>query len=152
MIQFYICAGVDVEQRMARSNNSVTSIYMKKRESMINNYIEGYNQFDVAKMVTDFDETIVFQNISNGEINLSLTGIQAFREQAENAKQYFSARAQTIKSFVHNSDETEIEVAYKAILAMDFPNGLKKGDELNLTGKSIFKFRGEKIIQLTDIS
>ena len=35
---------------------------------------------------------------------------------------------------------------------MDFPNGLKKGQELNLIGKSIFEFDGDKIIKLTDVS
>src|SRR5687768_532258 len=122
--------------------NSANSIYMKNRETIITNYIEGYNQFDVDQMVTDFDEDILFQNISNGEKNLSLRGLKEFRKQAESAKKYFSARMQTIKSFVHRNDETEIEVAYNAILAMDFPNGLKKGDELNLSGRSIFKFQG----------
>ncbi|MDB5205022.1 MAG: hypothetical protein JWR72_97, partial [Flavisolibacter sp.] len=31
-------------------------------------------------------------------------------------------------------------------------NGLKKGDEVKLKGKSIFQFLGDKIIRLTDIS
>jgi hypothetical protein len=59
----------------------------------------------------------------------------------------------TIKSFTHNDDETEIVINYSAVLAMDFPNGLKKGETLNLTGKSVFKFSdNSKIIKLTDIS
>jgi hypothetical protein len=37
-------------------------------------------------------------------------------------------------------------------LNMDFPNGLKKGNELILKGKSVFKFLDNKIIKLTDIS
>ena len=55
-------------------------------------------------------------------------------------------------SFKHLSDETEIEIDYYAVLGMDFPNGLKRGDELKLKGKSIFKFLNDKIIKLTDIS
>ncbi len=103
-------------------------------------------------MVTDFDENIVFENIQNGEINMSLTGLAEFRQQAEQAKAYFSKRTQKIKSFVHSEITTEIEINYNAILAMDFPNGLKKGHELNLVGRSIFEFSADKIIQLTDIS
>jgi hypothetical protein len=38
------------------------------------------------------------------------------------------------------------------VLAKDLPNGLKKGQELNLSGKSIFKFSGNKITSLTDLS
>src|SRR4051812_37272772 len=113
---------------------------MTDREILITNYIDGYNQFDIDKMVSHFDEHIVFENISNGETSMLLTGLKAFKEQAEQAKDYFSVRTQTIKSFAHQNNETEIEIDYKAILAMDFPNGLKKGEELRLQGKSIFKF------------
>jgi len=81
-----------------------------------------------------------------------LTGLKALRQQAEQAKNYFTTRTQTIKSFKHLGDETEIEIDYHAILGMDFPNGLKTGDELKLKGKSIFKFLNNKIIKLTDIS
>jgi hypothetical protein len=83
---------------------------------------------------------------------MSLSGLTSFKEQAELAKNYFSLNKQTIKSYLHCNNETEIEIDYYAILAMDFPNGLKKGDELQLKGKSIFKFSGDKIIKLTDIS
>lgn len=125
---------------------------MTTREKIIQNYIDGYNQFNIDKMVTDFDDNVVFENIQNGEINLSLSGLVAFREQADQAVNYFSTRKQTIKSFKHSDIETEIEIEYYAVLAMDFPNGLKSGQELNLTGKSIFKFLDNKIIKITDIS
>ena len=125
---------------------------MTTREKIIQNYIDGYNQFNIDKMVTDFDDNVVFENIQNGEINLSLSGLGAFREQADQAVNYFSTRKQTIKSFKHSDIETEIEIEYYAVLAIDFPNGLKSGQELNLTGKSIFKFLDDKIIKLTDIS
>jgi len=125
---------------------------MKEREALIDSYIEGYNHFDVDKMVSNFDENIVFKNVSNGETNMSLKGLKAFIEQAEQAKNYFSERTQTVRSFVHKNDETEIEIDYVAILAIDFPNGLKKGDELKLNGKSKFQFLEDKIIRLTDIS
>lgn len=125
---------------------------MTNREEIIQNYIDGYNQFNIDKMVLDFDENVVFENIQNGEISMSLSGLKAFREQADQATQYFSTRKQTITSFKHSDSETEIEIQYYAVLAMDFPNGLKSGQELNLTGKSIFKFLDNKIIKLTDIS
>lgn len=125
---------------------------MTDREKAITNYLEGYNQFDIGKMVADFEESIIFENIQNGVKNMTLTGLKDFIQQAEEAKSYFSKRTQTIKSFDHRDNTTEIEIDYSAILGMDFPNGLKKGQELNLTGKSIFEFEGDKIIKLTDIS
>ncbi|MBS1682671.1 MAG: nuclear transport factor 2 family protein [Bacteroidetes bacterium] len=122
------------------------------REMIIRKYIDSYNRFDIANMVADFDDNIIFENIQNGETNMSLVGLTAVKQQAEQAKAYFSERTQTIKSFNHMHNHSEIEIGYRAISAMDFPNGLKKGQELNLSGKSIFEFDGDKIIRLTDIS
>jgi hypothetical protein len=125
---------------------------MTGREKIIHNYIAGYNQFDIDKMVTDFAENVIFRNIREGALNMSLSGLTAFRQQAEQAKNYFTQRTQTIKSFKHMENATEIEIDYYAVLGMDFPNGLKSGQELKLAGKSIFKFSGNSIIELTDIS
>ena len=61
---------------------------MTDRVNIINNYIDGYNQFDIKKMVADLDDNIVFENIQNNEINLSLKGLTAFKQQAETAKTY----------------------------------------------------------------
>jgi len=124
---------------------------MTERESIIKNYVDGYNTFNVDKMVVDFDENVIFENIQNGETNMSLSGLTEFREQAEQSKNYFTKRTQTIKSFSHLDNVTEIEIDYYAILGMDFPNGLKSGQELELKGKSIFEFFGDKVIKLTDI-
>ena len=125
---------------------------MENREKIITNYIDGYNQFDIDKMTTVLDDNIIFKNIQNGQTNMSLSGLTEFKLQAEQAKSYFTSRKQTIKSFNHLDTETQIEIEYYAILAKDFPNGLKSGQELNLKGKSVFKFSGHKIIELTDIS
>ena len=125
---------------------------MDDREKIIANYIDGYNQFDINKMVTDLDENIIFKNLQNGETNMTLSGLTEFKLQAERAKSYFTTRKQTIKSFKYSDTEIEIEIDYYAILGMDLPNGLKSGQELNLKGKSIFKFSGHKIVELTDIS
>jgi hypothetical protein len=128
------------------------TVNMMPRERIIQNYIDGYNGFAIDKMVADFDDNIEFENVQNGQITLSLKGVKSFRQQAELAKNYFTTRQQTIKSFKHLANKTEIEIDYNAVLAMDFPNGLKSGQELNMKGKSVFEFTGNKIIKLTDIS
>lgn len=125
---------------------------MTHRENIIQNYIDGYNIFSVDQMVAHFAENIQFENVQDGQITLSLTGINAFKDQAEKAKTFFISRHQTIKSFNHNGIETTITIDYTAVLAIDFPNGLKSGQELNLAGTSVFQFDGDKIVKLTDIS
>lgn len=124
----------------------------ENRENIIQNYIEGYNKFDVEKMLLDLDNEIIFQNIQNGEINLTLNGINEFKDQAEKSKLYFEKRQQKITSIKHTEDKTEIEIDYFAVLGIDFPNGLKKGQKLELKGKTIFTFKNNKIISISDIS
>ena len=125
---------------------------MEYREEIIRNFINAYNQYDINKMIVDLDAEIIFENMQNGICNMRLSGIEEFRKQAELTKTYFLKREQTIISMKHFPAETEVEIAYSAILAIDFPNGLSKGDKLNLNGQSIFKFRDGKIIHITDIS
>jgi hypothetical protein len=125
---------------------------MNEREKIIANYVESYNQFDIDKMVKDFDEHIIFENIENGETRMTLTGLVSFKEQAEQAASFFSSRTQTVTAYIHRHDETEAEIDYQAVLAIDLPNGLKTGDEMRLQGKSVFIFSGSKIIALKDFS
>jgi hypothetical protein len=125
---------------------------MIDRERIIKNYVEGYNQFNIDKMIVDLSSDIIFENVQDGEINMTLAGLNQFKEQAEKSKIYFSEREQTITAFNHLELKTEMEIDYHAVLAMDFPNGMKIGDELNLKGKSIFEFIDNKIVRLTDIS
>lgn len=137
-----ICVGCVSDKKKIKMN----------REKIIQNYIDGYNEFDVEKMTYDFDNTIIFQNIQSGEVNMTLNGIDAFKQQAERTKSYFKNRQQKITSIKYNDDSIEIEVDYSATLATDFPNGLQKGDKLEMKGKSIFKFLDNKIVEITDIS
>ena len=108
---------------------------------------------DVGKMTVDFDDQIVFLNLMNGEKTMELQGIEQFKKQAIEALSYFSERQQSIETLTHNIDSTEISISYRAIAAMDFPNGLKKDDEITLKGKSVFEFSADgKIVKLTDIA
>lgn len=122
------------------------------REKIIQNYIEGYNEFDIEKMTRDFNDEIVFQNIQDEKVSITISGISDFKEQAEREKSYFETRKQKITAINHYVDKTEVEIDYSAVLAIDFPNGLKKGQKLELRGTSIFIFKDNKIIQLTDKS
>ncbi len=125
---------------------------MHNREKIIRNYIEGYNNFDMDKMVTDMSKDIIFENIQNGEINLSLSGLSAFIEQAKMSRDFFTSRKQIIKSFKHQKNKTEIIVEFQAVPTIDLPNGYKKGKAFQLTGTSEFEFTDDKITRLTDIS
>lgn len=126
---------------------------LNKRMEKIFKYVEAYNQMDAKNMIADFSDDIIFKNVMNGEKTMELQDIEEFKKQAIEALSYFSEREQVIESITHNYSTTDISITYRAIAAMDYPNGLKKGEEISLNGKSIFEFSAEgKISRLTDIS
>lgn len=126
---------------------------MKHREHIIENYLDAYNQFDIKRMVRDFDFTIIFENIQNGDTNMHLDGLEEFLNQAEQAKSIFSIRKQTPLSYKHSQNKSEVQIEYQATVASDLPNGLKKDQKIELKGRSLFEFsESGKIIKLTDIS
>lgn len=125
---------------------------MLTRDEIIKDYIDAYNRFDIESMTLHFDASIHFENVSDGVVNMVLDGLPAFKQQAEMAKHLFSQRAQVITALKHGDNETEASITYTGTLAADFPNGLKKGDTLQLSGKSVFTFANGKITRLVDMS
>ncbi|MGF1532401.1 MAG: nuclear transport factor 2 family protein [Bernardetiaceae bacterium] len=123
---------------------------MKRQQ--IEAYIQAYNNFDVSGMLQYLDEHIIFENLSNGQTSLRTEGIQAFAEQAQAATAYFSQRQQTITDWHEDKQSITVSIQYTATLAQDLPNGMKAGDTLTLEGKSVFTFKNEKIIRISDES
>lgn len=119
---------------------------------IIDDYLCAYNTFDVEGMAACMHEDVRFENISNGEVTLATNGIAALRRQAELAGRYFAKRNQEVTAIQLFNERVEVEVRFSGVLAADLPNGQQAGDRIEIKGKSIFKFRGDKIIELTDIS
>jgi ketosteroid isomerase-like protein len=125
---------------------------MNHQKKMIEDYVTSYNNFDISGMTENLDKNVVFENISNGKVNLRTEGLEEFNKQAESAKQYFHQRKQTIDSWNFNDLIVSIHIDYKAILAVDLPNGLKSGDTLEMKGISEFEFKNGKIMRISDKS
>ena len=119
-------------------------------ESLVADYIAAYNRFDVAGMTAHLSDDVVFENIQDGVVTLRTEGIAAFRQQAETALTYFSSRTQTILGMKPVADALEVQIAYSAVAAMDFPNGLRKGEPLVLSGTSFFHFKATRIYRIVD--
>ncbi|QNV55550.1 hypothetical protein GMA19_00699 [Paenibacillus polymyxa E681] len=124
----------------------------KEIRDIIENYLEAYNSFEIERMVEFLHKDIIFRNISNGETTTETRGIQAFRELAEQSSTMFSSRRQTITDYSVINDKVEVGIDYEGILAVDFPNGLKSGDKLQLKGKSTFEIKEGKISLIEDYS
>jgi len=124
----------------------------EQQKQIIESYVKSYNDFDIDGMVKNLSENVVFENISNGKVNLRTEGLREFIKQAESAKHYFKQREQTVKSWEFSDSKVSIAINYEAILAIDLPNGLKTGDTLKLKGKSEFQFENGKISSIADKS
>lgn len=124
----------------------------ERQKQIIENYIHSYNTFDVEGMVKDLHQDVVFENISDGQVTLSVKGIEAFKKQAESAKAYFSQREQRITSWEFRDETVSIQIDYSGRLAMDLPNGARAGETLRLKGQSLFEFKGGQISKIQDKS
>ncbi|MEM6344595.1 MAG: nuclear transport factor 2 family protein [Bacteroidota bacterium] len=122
----------------------------EKQQAIIEHYVDAYNRFDVEAMLRDLAPEILFQNVSNGKVDLELKGLSAFLQQAETAKAIFSERKQSITAWEFAEEIVRIKIDYMGVVALDLPNGLKAGDKLALQGQSEFTFADGKIIQLID--
>lgn len=121
--------------------------------SIIVNYISSYNAFKPKDMCKNMANDVLFENIHDGNITMSLNGKDAFLEQAMSVLDLFTSRKQTITSIIHRGNISEITIDYEAKLAKDLPNGIVKGQELRLKGKSLFEFAEDgKIMKLVDVS
>lgn len=124
----------------------------QKKEALIQNYLKAYNAFDIEGMLKDFDPDIRFKNISDKQVDLETYGLVIFKKQAELAGKLFSSRKQIPLGYEHEGNKTTVPIYYEAVLAIDFPNGLKAGQKIELNGKSHFEFEGDKIVTLIDES
>lgn len=125
---------------------------MTTAETIIRAYVDAYNAFDVDKMCSLMHDDILFENISGDVVNLRTSGLVEFRQIAEQGKVWFSERLQTIKRIEDIGSHTVVEISFAAVVTVNLPNGLKKGDALNLEGASHFYITDGKISILRDFS
>jgi hypothetical protein len=121
-------------------------------EQSVKQYIQAYNEFDIDSMLVKLHPSIIFKNISHGEVDLITVGLEAFKAQAQKAATYFQYREQLISDLKIEDQLAEVAIDYKAILAIDLPNGMKQGETLQLKGRSVFRFENDLIISIEDYS
>lgn len=120
--------------------------------SLVEHYIDAYNRKDVDDMLVGIHPQVEFRNISAGVVNASTSGVAELRSLAQQSLSLFSERCQTIESFEIQGSTAVATIAFRAVVATDLPNGLKKGQVLNLSGRSEFEFKDGAISKITDIS
>jgi hypothetical protein len=120
--------------------------------ALVDHYIDAYNRKDIDDMLMDVHPQVEFKNISAGVVNASTNGVVELRILAQQSLTLFSERHQMIESFEIQGPVAVATIAFSAVVAADLPNGLKKGQVLNLSGRSEFEFQDGAISKITDIS
>jgi hypothetical protein len=59
---------------------------VEDKETIVKNYVNAYNNFDINGMMADMDQSIVFENVSGGKVNMTLSGLEEGKAQAEQLK------------------------------------------------------------------
>ncbi len=121
-------------------------------KDLINAYVDAYNRKDVPGMLAVLHDDIRFENISNTGGTMTLTGKQAFGEQATQVVPIFSTRRQEIVTQIIADDRAAIEINYHAVVAQNLPNGWKANQQIELRGVSIFEGKDGKISRISDYS
>jgi len=120
--------------------------------TIVDHYIDAYNSMDVDAMLETVHPHVAFKNISAGVVNASTSGVAELKTLAQQSLSLFSERRQVIESFEVQGSRAVATIAFRAVVARDLPNGLKKGQVLNLSGRSEFEFKDGAISKITDIS
>ena len=124
----------------------------KQMMRIIDDYIKAYNEFDVDRMLKNVHKDVEFKNIANNEINVHIQGKTILKTQAEDSVKLLKKREMKITDQTIKGDVVENDIAFKAVLNVDIPDGPKTGELIKFKGKSIFKFKNGKIISIEDIS
>jgi hypothetical protein len=121
-------------------------------KNIVESFISFYNSFQIDDMADLFTDDCLFQNISNAAGSFECRGKEEFLKLATKSALLFTERKQTITNWVIAPHKIAVELVYAATLAHDLPNGLKKGERLELKGVSIYEFESGKIKRLVDFS
>lgn len=118
----------------------------------IRDYIDAYNAKDVDRMIDCLADHVTFENRSGGAVDTVAKTRAEFRQLAESAVQLFASRKQEVKNHITVAGTTLVEIEYHAVLAADLPNGMKAGQIVQLSGRSLFDLGNDGITRLIDES
>jgi hypothetical protein len=123
-----------------------------QQEELIARYLAAYNAFDIEAMLAQLDPAVRFENYAGGQLTAEASGIEAFRQLAEQSKTLFSEREQRVTKLARQDGMLVADIAWRGRLAADIPNGPKAGAVLDMTGRSEFEFGADAIVKIVDRS
>lgn len=125
----------------------------ERQRDLVEQYVSAYNDFDVDGMAALLDEDVEFQNVRDGTVTASASGINEFILLAEKATVAFLRREQTILSFTSDGEQSaRAQIAFTGTLANDVPGLGEVGDDVSMMGQTEFEFTNGTITAIRDHS
>jgi ABC-type proline/glycine betaine transport system ATPase subunit len=119
-------------------------------KEIINKFIAAHNSFDIDSMVSLLHPEVQFKNISNEEVDVQTEGKEEFEKLARQSATLFREREQKVISCSEADNKVNVEIQYRAILAVDLPNGLRSGDRMEMQGRSEYIIKDGLIYSVID--
>jgi len=123
-----------------------------EKRILVEQFIDAYNRFDVDGMLALLAPDVSFENVADGQVTATTSGIEEFRQLAEQSKALFSERKQIITALNFRPASVVASIAWRGVFAIDVPNGPAAGTAIELEGESEFEFSGERISRIVDRS
>ncbi len=123
-----------------------------EKRILVEQFIDAYNRFDVDGMLALLAPDVSFENVADGQVTATTSGIEEFRQLAEQSKALFSERKQIITALNFQPASVVASIAWRGVFAIDVPNGPAPGTAIELEGESEFEFSGERISRIVDRS
>lgn len=122
------------------------------QKDLIERYLAAYNAFDIEGMLAQLDPAVRFENFADGQLTAESSGVDAFRQLAEQSKNLFTEREQRITALARQGDILVADIAWRGRLAADVPGGPSAGTMIAMTGRSEFGFGAGGIVKIVDRS
>jgi ketosteroid isomerase-like protein len=123
-----------------------------RQKELIARYLAAYNAFDVAAMLAQLHPAVRFENHAGGRLTAEASGIDAFRQLAEQSATLFLEREQRVTNLARQGDALVADIHWRGRLAADIPDGPKAGAMLEMRGRSEFGFADDAIVRIVDRS
>ena len=120
-------------------------------KEIVQMYINAYNDSNVEAMISLINPDFIFESKTNGIVTFSTKGKHSFRQICNIAKNNYKHRKQIIEGFKESENKIEVNLYFKATLAIDIDEMGKKDEQIAFETKTIFELKDDLIYKITNL-
>ena len=120
-------------------------------KEIVQKYINAYNESNVEAMISLIHPDFIFESKTNGFVSFTTKGKHSFRQICNIAKNNYKHRKQVIEGFKEFENKIEVNLYFKATLAIDIEEMGKKDEQVSFETKTIFELKDGLIYKITNL-